>query len=322
VSQSTALADLARYASVPLPKKPLLVPWVRPVEIGEGLLELRAAETFYPLRHPLLAAAFRAVSDRLGGEHELESVGAELPADVEPASVVFLLKMLRGIGLLLDGEDFDGADDALRDRLLFFSAFTAQPATVEQLLAAASVQVIGPERLAERVARQLRSAGCDDVARLQLSGLGESDAADLLIACADTPARGYFSEVNEFALHGHRPWLRVAIHGDRAWLGPLVLPGETACFACLEARERANVRGSGAWPDLGPGASGAFAPQEDLVAIQAGAEAARFLGRFAPPATVGHFYELGLASPAAHRHTLLRVPECHACGAIWAPAAA
>jgi bacteriocin biosynthesis cyclodehydratase domain-containing protein len=318
VSESTALAELGRYASTPLPKRPLLVPWVEPVEVGEGLLELRAAETFYPLRHPLLAAAFRAVESRLAGELDVESIAADLPAPLEPGAVTFLLKMLQAIGLLLDGEELAGADGPARDRLLFLSTFTSRPAAVERRIAAAAVQVVGPERLAERVTHQLRALGCERVAWLQVSDLGQSEAADLLIACAGTPARNYFSRLNSVALRSRRPWLRAAVHGNRAWLGPLVLPGETACFACLETREQANVRGSGTWPELEPGAAGAFAPQEDLLAAQAAAEAARFLGRFAPPATVGHFYELSAASPDTRRHPLLRVPGCPACGALWA----
>jgi len=321
VSESTALADLARYASTPLPRRPLLVPWVKPVEVGDGLLELRAVETFYPLRHPLLAAAFRAVAGRLTGEHDLESVGADLPAGVEPAAVTFLLKTLGALGLLLEGEDLDGTGGAERDRLLFLSAFTPRPLAIARRLATATVQVVGPERLAERVRRQLGAAGCERVARLEVSELEESEAADLLVACADIPARGWFSRLNAFALRSRRPWLRAAAHGTRSWLGPLVLPGETACFACLETREQANVRAGGAWPELAPGAIGAFAPQEDLLAAQAAAEATRFLGRFAPPATVGHFYELSATSPGSRRHALLRVPECHACGALWSAGA-
>jgi bacteriocin biosynthesis cyclodehydratase domain-containing protein len=292
------------------------VPWVKPVEVGDGLIELRAAETFYPLRHPLLAAAFHAVATRLDGRHHLESLSAEPPAGIEPGTVLFLLKVLRSMGLLLDAEDLDSADDATHERLLFFSAFTAQPAAVERRLAAATVQVVGPERLAERLMRQLRSAGCGRVALLQASGLEGSGAADLLVACADAPARSLFSQVNTFALSAGRPWLRVAAHGGQAWLGPLVLPGETACFACLEAREQANVRGSGVWPELAAGTIGAFAPQEELLAVQAAAEATRFLGRYAPPATVGHLYELSATSPGTHRHPLLRVPGCRACSAL------
>ncbi|HWO47562.1 MAG TPA: hypothetical protein VNM41_05820, partial [Solirubrobacterales bacterium] len=263
------LAELARHASTPLPERPLLVPWVRPAEIGDGLLELRAAETFYPLRHPLLASAFRAVGSRLDGEHDLASICAGLPDGLEPSTVAFLLKTLRANGLLLDGGELDVASEGVPARRLFFSSFTVHPGAVERRLAAAAPRVVGPERLAGRVAGQLRAAGFSRVEGLAAADLEASDGADLLIACADVPARAFFSHVNDLALQAGRPWLRAAMHGDRAWLGPLVLPGESACFACLEARERASAQGSGEWPELATGDLGAFAPQEDLLALQA-----------------------------------------------------
>lgn len=314
MTQPASLAELARHASTPLPEKPLLVPWVRPAELGDGLLELRAAETFYPLRHPLLAAAFRAVAARLDGRHDLDSLCQDLPAGLEASTVTFLLKTLRANGLLLAGEELGGGGENGRPRRLFFSSFTVHPRAVERRLAAAVVQVVGPDRLVGRIAGQLRAAGFSRAAERAAADPEADDDADLLIACADVPAPAFFSHVNDLALEAGRPWLRAAAHGDRAWIGPLVLPGESACFACLQARERASAQGSGEAPQLDPGALGAFAPQEDLLALQAAAEASRFLGRFAPPATVGQVYELSAASPAARPHPVLRVPGCPACG--------
>ncbi len=313
-----ALADLARHASVPVPSRPQLVPWIEPVELGDGLLELRAAETFYPLRHPILAAAFRAVGDRLTGTQTADAITTDLPDGIEPTTVVFLLKMLRSNGLLLDGADLEVDDSGSRERLRFLSNFTPDPATVERRLAAATTQIIGPDPLAERVANQLRAAGCGHVVRIQPGDLEGGDRADLIVACADAPTRRQFTMVNAVALREHRPWLRVAGHGRLAWLGPLVLPGETACFACLEAREKANAHGSGELLDLEVGAIGAFAPLDDLLAAHTAAEAARFLGGFAPPATIGHVYELSATSPNTRSHVLLRDPGCSACGALCA----
>jgi ribosomal protein S12 methylthiotransferase accessory factor len=317
VTEPAALADLARYASVELPTRPLLVPWVRPVEVGDGQLELRAAGTYYTLRHPLLAAAFRAVADRLAGTHDPESIAAGLPPGVEPPTVLFLLKVLRSLGLLLEGVDLEGAG-AARERLLHFSHFSAEPAAIERRLATASVQVTGADPLAERVAALLRASGCERLERLAAAELEERGPATLLIACADAPSGERMAAVNVAALGAGQPWLRAVAHGTHAWLGPLVLPGESACIACLETRERANARGNGEMPQLPPGSIGAFAPQLELLAAQAAAEAVRFLGGLCPPATVGHVFELSATSPLAQRHALLRDPRCPACGGLWA----
>jgi bacteriocin biosynthesis cyclodehydratase domain-containing protein len=319
VDGSTDLAALARYASVPVPSRPLLVPWVKPVEIGDGLIELRSPEAFYPLRNQLMATAFRAVGDRLDGAHEAEALAAQPAPGLEPTTIIFLLKMLRSLGLLLDRSEIEG-DGASREQSLFLSNFTAVPTAVQRRLAAASVAVTGPEALTGRVVRRLQAVGCRRAAPIVASALERRDPPDLTIVCADAPARSYLAAANEKALRTGRPWLRAAVHSDLAWLGPLVLPGETPCLACMETRERANTRGQGAPPEFTLGSLGSSTLIDDLLAIQVAAEAARFLGGFAAPATVGGAYELSARSPEARRHTILRDPECLACGGLWVDA--
>jgi bacteriocin biosynthesis cyclodehydratase domain-containing protein len=315
VNGGTELAALARHASVEIPARPLLVPWVRPIELGDGLIELRSPETFYPLRHQILSAAFRAVGDRLDGTQEVETIAADPPDDLEPTTILFLLKLLRSLGLLLDGAEVENGGGA-RGQLLFLGNFTVAPGVVQRRLAAATVEVAGPEALAELILRRLRVAGCERAARVAVAALGEGAGPELTVVCADAPARSHFAAANEAALRTGRPWLRVAVHNDLAWLGPLVIPGETACIACMEMREAANARSEGSQPDFPLGSLGSSAPMEDLLAVQAAAEAARFLGRFAAPATVGGTFELSAKSPATQRHPILRDPECLACGSL------
>ena len=40
----------------------------------------------------------------------------------------------------------------------------------------------------------------------------------------------------------------------------------------------------------------------------------RIVTGFAPPATIGRFYELDAASPMRIGHDVLKVPRCPACG--------
>jgi len=318
VNDRSAFAELARYARAPLPTRPLLVPWVRPVELEDGLIELRSDETFYPLRHPALANAFQAVAGHLTGEQEVEAITADLPDEVEPVAIL-LLKMLCSSGLLLDGDEVDDLPENERDRLLFLSRFTVRPAVIRQRLATAAIALVGSDLIAERVEKQLRQGGCERVERVEVEDLCDRPPVDLLIACVDAPARSFLALVNTSALEREEPLLRVAAHGS-AWLGPLVIPGESACLVCLETRERANTRGGCDLPDFELGSAGAFEPQVELLAAQTAAEVLRFLGRACAPSTVGNLYEMSVTSPRTHHHVLLRDPHCPACGA-WTNAA-
>src|SRR3990167_10634285 len=47
---------------------------------------------------------------------------------------------------------------------------------------------------------------------------------------------------NKKALSACRPWLLIKAGGIEPWLGPLFIPGKTACFQCLQYYLARNYR--------------------------------------------------------------------------------
>src|SRR5207247_462851 len=68
-NEAETLALVARLARVELPRRPRLAPWVTPVELGDGRLQLRGAELAATLRHPFLVDVYRAIEPLLDGRH-------------------------------------------------------------------------------------------------------------------------------------------------------------------------------------------------------------------------------------------------------------
>jgi ribosomal protein S12 methylthiotransferase accessory factor len=117
----------------------------------------------------------------------------------------------------------------------------------------------------------------------------------------------------------HRlPWLLLrAVDFQEGWVGPLFLPGETACYRSLDARLKGNmpfyeehqafdqrVQAAG-----GPRASlGALMPVYDLLAAVAVTEAVKFVSQVIVPHLLGRFLTVNVWTWETEIHEVLRVP--------------
>jgi bacteriocin biosynthesis cyclodehydratase domain-containing protein len=81
------------------------------------------------------------------------------------------------------------------------------------------------------IAIERRVRGVDDLAPLL-------DGVDLVIATADWPPHELPRWVNRACLPRSVPYMTAGQFPPRARIGPLVVPGETACLECLERRAR------------------------------------------------------------------------------------
>ena len=62
-----------------------------------------------------------------------------------------------------------------------------------------------------------------------------------LIATCDFGGAHLMREWNRFCVENHMHFLPVVLDGFTGTVGPLVVPGETACYECLRLRENANL---------------------------------------------------------------------------------
>ena len=95
-----------------------------------------------------------------------------------------------------------------------------------------------PRRVAVLAVGDLPLAAC--ASSLEAYGLMPDEAASVAVVLTDSYLRPELAAVNALALQTQRPWLLAKPAGDVLWIGPLFRPGETSCWACLEARLRRN----------------------------------------------------------------------------------
>jgi bacteriocin biosynthesis cyclodehydratase domain-containing protein len=147
---------------------------------------------------------------------------------------------------------------------------------------------------------------------------------DFVIAAAANPVERLqsFPIVNEAAVKAKKAWIAAHLDGDTAIAGPLFIPGETACFNCLELREEnhlpniAEYRMFRALVREMPITSSASARPlgVSLVAQTLASEAVSWIASFLLPATYQTMIELNTVTLESTRHALLKVPLCNVCG--------
>jgi bacteriocin biosynthesis cyclodehydratase domain-containing protein len=302
-------------SAVRLPERPGLAPWCRLAEDGRRVLvehggtvvtfEGRAAGALLPRLLPLL-----------DGTRTVEDIEDVLGRAAAPA-IAKALALLAANRLLVDGEHRPFDDDAVTAAASFAAAVTRQTTQAAALAAIgqARVRVLGSGANAEEIGVQLRRMGIGSVAASPLD-VAPGDEP-FLVAAPDRDELATLSGLNAIGVERRVPWLQVLpFDGRLLVVGPLFVPGASACRQCYVLRRAAC---SGYDDDFDivervPPRAAAPTPLVSLSAALASLLVLRWLTT-RDPALPGRLYavEVGVVLRLSHDH-VLRVPRCPACG--------
>lgn len=295
-----------------VPELPLLAPWYRLVEEGDAVV-LEHAHRAVVLEGAAVRRLLPALLPLLDGTRPLEQIVEAVGAPAAEA-VRHALALLAGKGLLVAGPPLRCAGEARAAAEQLAAAAGLAPASVAARIASARVGVAGAARAAGETARLLRRAGIGELRRRALTGAPGDD--DLVVVA---PAQGELEALerwNARALHAGTPWLQLLpFDGRLAAVGPLFLPGETACAVCYRIRRAGadGLAGVGrALERVPPRASAGPALTAAAAAVAAEVALRWLAGR--DPRLPGVLFALESGGgPALSEHAVLRVPRCPAC---------
>jgi bacteriocin biosynthesis cyclodehydratase domain-containing protein len=139
----------------------------------------------------------------------------------------------------------------------------------------------------------------------------ENASPDLVVYCPDRFDSNAGMEINGLCLERAIPWMLYRRHLHEVDIGPLMIPRETACFACYDSRIQAShsMHTTDAFEDLN-------LPQlnlplgVDLLAL----EVLKFLTGAIEPVAYGRIWRLDVFSGLLELHAVLKLPRCPACG--------
>lgn len=311
-----------------LPARPMLKPALPRLWRDEGTVQF-GADPATALVVRGISPPVRRVLDLLDGtrdQHQLQS--AAVADGVDPGLPTAVVARLASAGLLddaaADASVLRGLTLPQRDRLApelaALSLLTHAPGDALRLLArrrASTVAVAGPARLGRPIADLLTAAGVGAAAVLSTAAELVPDAGvpppDLVVLTGvATLELSLVAAVTRLrAVH-----LAVTLRGASGVVGPLVVPGRTACLRCLDLH-RADRDPD--WPRLAmqlairrpaqpPGPAGLLAITAGTAALQA---LAHLEGEVSPP-TLDGTLELTLPDWRIRRRSWSPHPDC--CG--------
>ncbi|WP_437735083.1 TOMM precursor leader peptide-binding protein [Sorangium sp. So ce1335] len=266
----------------------------------EGVFLLDEGSTYV-----LRGRAYLALAPLLDGRLTEDELCRQLEGRVPPAEVAYALAVLKEKGLISDG-----APDLPRHQVAFWEAFGVDAAQAEQRLQGARITV---SSLTEG----------EDVALLEAlheAGLGTGPDGDLLVISTDDYLHPKLAALNKARLADGRPWLLLRSTGVDALVGPLIVPGKTACWRCMAQRLEGHCLVE-RYLEIRTGqrtahasATAALPSTRRVHAGLAATAIARWVVQGGLPSLEGRIVTINAAAAETRSHVVCRRPQCSDCG--------
>lgn len=144
--------------------------------------------------------------------------------------------------------------------------------------------------------------------------------ADVAVFAADVTCPDIANAFNELADETGTPWMLAQVRGFDGLVGPVVYPGETACYRCLERRIEANIDDPGSYAryldDRDDPESRHSTGLPSFARLVAGYAAldVLYLVSYGQAYTVGRTITVDFSTLSTEVNEVLKVPRCEVCG--------
>lgn len=257
-------------------------------------------------RWPVLlkGPVFCRLAPLLDGQRTAGQIVDALAADIPPLQVRIALAFLETNGHIVEADA--GGPPA---RLAFWDDLNVDARHAEERLRTASITV--------RACGNVRLEPV--VAALEGHGVRVCESGALSLVVTDDYLNPGLSSINAAALTGGTPWLLARPIGTTVWIGPVFRPGQTGCWECLAQRLRLNrtveryLQRRVGRAEGSPVARAALPATADAARALVAVEAVRAIA--APQNDLGdRIVTIDLLGRGVEHHTLVRRPQCAACG--------
>lgn len=328
-----------------LPHEPLLNPAFVVVAPNPDTVQIRAGPWTGPvltIRETDSDEQIRSLFEQLDGNHTLDSILEPYDGDDREA-VLSLFRTLREKNVLYDATDWAGtcgrpqlqvppqfgesdAGDLETKTALVVSVGEPGPQIAADLIRAGVGSVILHRPLDDQLVDEnplglldlLEEKDAFTVRDDDLeTALGDADAA---VLATDTERPSVASAFNEVAHETGTPWLLAQVRGFDGLIGPVVFPGETACYRCLEQRIASNIGDSESYGAYRTAIDGT--PSLESVGLPSYSRAiAGFasvdllhLLTYGQACTVGRTIAMNFLDLSVEVNEVLKRPRCDCCG--------
>jgi len=314
----TAFSDHTAQTRRLIPIRPIVDRVVRVVPLPRDRIQIRTpADRLTIGKHAALAVDLLTLCNgRNGTEEIIETLVRQGYSTDDIESLLSLLSRKQ----VLASRAPTTSPDSLVDQISFSSRRLLGGAAPKVLVEAMrSIPVYGTGHLAAatrvEIARLGGDADSDDVDE-------ECARPPLMVIVSDYENNTSFMAANQAALEQDGSVLFACIADTSIRLGPLVVPGETACFACFHHRLRANLSFREEFDAFltqneALDASGIDSNARIHARIGASlivAQVLNFLHGATHQCVLNRTVEINPASLEVSCHAILRLPRCEVCG--------
>lgn len=332
---------------------------------GGNRYQVRGSEYVSVLSGDVIRDVFSRLLPLLDGGHTTDELIEELKDVSPPQTINALIKKLDDLGILEDASDAEHQElspaqqEAYRNQMLFFdlaSRDSHEPnkARFQKALLGSKLSIIGAGELASKTAAECERVGIGAVVGVNLTnealipsagdrgiietpGLALEDTEtikrlvaeappDLLVLALDRPEPAFLNRINSISIDCNVPLLHSQVNGAKGVVGPLVVPGKTACLMCHHLRVIRNydfydeyvewekwIEAEGK-QTRSPAAT--ISPFTSIIAGLTALEIVKRLSGFYEPELYGNFLTVNALTLEIAPHKVLRIPRCPSCGKL------
>lgn len=340
---SDSIDDTKKLRAVPL----------QLIEVENGII-LRRGCVQVKFSGPSVTEAVRLVLDTVtGNEATPEEIRSMFPTALHSAVDQMITRLVANRLLMpVDGNGFavDSGDTSLD---VFYWHFGETTTQVTQRLNNSRIVILGVNSISRRLTSSLVAGGLEnfeiiDVPHLRNRRLFdnaqrliddewqvqlkrpiayqqwqiETAQVDCVVATSDFGDIEQIRQWNRICVEMKWPILPVVLADLIGYVGPLVIPGETACYECLYARQNSNLNDYEARRIAQCTASEAqsvigFHPSmASVLADLATLELTKFYSGVLPNWKVGNLIEVKLLVPELKCRKILKIPRCSICSPL------
>jgi ribosomal protein S12 methylthiotransferase accessory factor len=260
-----------------------------------------------------------AVLPYLDGRHTVAEIAMRLSSTLSVPDVLFAIRKYEASGQLVDGRpDLPDAALAYWDAAgldVFAVAERLRDTELTLLALGGSDSGGGGSAVIVPALRELGLAVRESTLAEELAG----GAGGVSVVVVDDYLHPDLAALNEAYIAAGRPWVLAKARGTVVWAGPLIQSPGTGCWACLEQRVSGNrqveqyLRGRGR-PERVDTGRATLTSNAHLLAGLLGAELAHLVATGSAPNLTGRLLTLDTRTLRGAEHTLVRQPQCPACG--------
>ena len=323
---------------------------VQLIEVDTGAVVRRGA-TQLRVEGALAAHYVASLLGSIAGAPSAKAVVDSYPAP-HRAAVSELLEQLIGHRFVVpvDGE-LPAADETQED--VFYWQLGGDRARAARRLADRRFTVVGVNRIGIEVAAGLVAAGAGEVVvvdypLLRNSSYADAEGAlladklppampppiaadkwseadaelDVIVAAADFGGLQAMRAWNELAVASRCEFFPIVLQDMVGYVGPLVVPGETACFECFRARQNAvsaDPVASRLWESFAHDGQHVSPVHPVLAALTANValfELLKFYGGGLGIPQAGTVVDVRLTEGTMRTRRVLKIPRCSVCGGL------